>query len=159
MIVQTRAGEGKLVVTARAEGLKPATAEVRLTVAPAWPYQAVAGTMQPVPAFGISTKYDGYELKTGTAPAIARNDSDITARATVTPYAGFQSGGKLVFNRVAGEMSVLVDGKLAAQKTDPAEGPFEAPLPAGRGARVVALVFHLRTGQAFGLPGKVYLTA
>ncbi len=156
VIVQTRAGgTGKLVVTARAEGLKPAMAEVRLMNAQPWPYQSVAGTMQPLRTFSLG---HGDELKPGTAPGVAKDGGDVTAKAGVTPYTGFAGGGTLVFNRVAGEMSVAVDGQVVAQKSDPAEGPFEAPLPAGQGARVLTLTFHTRSGQAFGLPGKVYLT-
>jgi beta-galactosidase len=90
---------------------------------------------------------------------VAKADEEVTAKASVTPYAGFAGGGTLVFNRVAGAMSVAVDGQVVAQKTDPAEGPFEASLPAGQGARVLTLTFHTRGGQAFGLPGKVYVTA
>lgn len=159
VIVQTReGGVGKLTVTARADGLKPGMAEVKLMAARAWPYQAVTGPMQPLPRFGLSTGAKDA-LKAGSAPVVAKGDGEVTAMADVTPYAGFQSGGKLVFNRVAGEMAVRVDGQLVAQKTDPAEGPFEAPLPAGHGARKVELVFKTRAGQAFGLPGKAYVTA
>jgi beta-galactosidase len=159
VIVQTReGGVGKLTVTARADGLKPGTAEVKLAAVRPWPYQAVTGTMQPLPKFSLSTGQKD-ELKAGSAPVAAKGDGDVTATAGVTPYAGFQSGGKLVFNRVRGEMAVYVDGKLVAQKTDPAEAAFSAPLPAGSGERALKLVFKTRTGEPFGLPGKAYLTA
>ncbi len=159
VIVQTRAGgAGTLTVTARAEGLKPGTGVVKLTAAQPWPYQAVTGPMQPLPKFSLSTGHEDA-LKAGSAPVVAKGDGDVTASANVTPYAGFASGGRLVFNGVAGVMSVFVDGKLVASKTDPAEAAFTAPLPGGQGARTVALVFHVRTGDAFGLPGHAYVTA
>jgi hypothetical protein len=89
----------------------------------------------------------------------AKGDGYATAVAAITPYAGFQSGGKLVFNGVMGLESVSVDGKVVAQKTDLASGRFEAPLPAGKGERQVLLVFKVRDGQPFGLPGKAYVEA
>ena len=168
VIVQTReGGAGKLVITARADGLKPGTASVALAATKAWPYQAVTGTMQPLPEFHVSpvsatppaSVEHGERLRAGSVPVAARGDGYVAAVAELTPYAGFRSGGKLVFNGVKGEMSVSVDGKVVAQKTDPAEGRFEAALPAGQGARQVLLVFKVRKDEPFGLPGRAYLTA
>ena len=166
VIVQTREGAGKLVVTARADGLKAGMAEVKLVAAPAWPYQAVTGTVQPLAEFHLSPvssapgKADehGERLKPGTAPVVAKGDGYAVAVVSVTPYAGFQSGARLVFNRVLGEVSVSVDGKVVARKTDAAEGRLEAPLAAGQGARSAMLTFKVRNGEAFGLPGKAYVT-
>jgi beta-galactosidase len=168
VIVQTRAGgAGALTVTARADGLKPGTASVKLVAAQPWPYQAVTGPAQPLPDFRLSpvsatpadTVEHGERLRAGTMPVVAKGDGYAVAVANVTPYAGFAAGGKLVFNRVLGEVSVHVDGKLVAQKTDPAEGVISAPLPAGQGARQVKLVFKAHNGEPFGLPGKAYVTA
>jgi beta-galactosidase len=167
VIVQTREGAGKLTVTARADGLKPGTAEVKLVAGKPWPYQPVSGPVQPLPDFHVSpvaatppAKVEHAErLRPGSLPITAKGDGYAAANAAVTPFAGFQSGARLVFNEVAGEMSVSVDGKVVAQKTNPAPGRFEAPLPAGQGERQVMLVFKVRNGEAFGLPGKAYVEA
>jgi beta-galactosidase len=175
VIVQTReGGTGTLTVTARADGLKAGTGSVKLIPTPAWPRQVVTGPMQPLPQLRLSPvsavapqavaapddkAMEKWErLRAGSTPEAAKSDGYVMAVTRVTPYAGFGSGAKLVFNRVKGPMSVYVDGKVVAQKSDAGEGMVTAPLP-GQGTRSVVLLFHTKAGEAYGLPGRAYVMA
>jgi beta-galactosidase len=67
-----------------------------------------------------------------------------------------QRGGTIVFAALAGTVRLWLDGRLVAEKSDPAPTRFAVPLPPGRGERLLQLLFDTGGRDApFGLAGSV----
>ena len=176
VIVRSAEGStGQMTLTARAGGLKTGSAKVKIVPTKPWPYQAVSEPVQPLPVLltapvtatapseipqnlsPLQTELWG-RIRPGFINEGLTQDGYQLAVVRWTPYARVQKqGGKLVFPKVKGAMQVFVDGKPVAEKTDPAEAPFEAKLPPGTGERDLALLFKLKAGETFGLPERAWI--
>jgi len=176
VIVKSLEGStGQMTLTARADGLKTGATKVRITAAKPWPYQAVSEPVQPMPVLLTApvTSAPPAEIPQNLSPlqtelwgrirpgfineGLAQEGYQL-AVVRWTPYARVQKqGGRLVFPKLKGAVQVFVDGKPVAEKTDPAEAPFEAKLPPGTGERNLALLFRLKAGETYGLPERAWI--
>ena len=175
IVKSTEGSTGQMVLTARADGLKTAAGKVKITAAKPWPYQVVSEPVQPFPVLWTApvTETPPAEIPQNLSPlqtelwgrirpgfineGLAKGGYQL-AVVRWTPYARVQKqGGKLIFPRLKGAVQIFIDGKLIAEKTDPAEGAFEAKLPAGVGERNLAFLFRLKAGETFGLPEQAWI--
>ena len=175
VIVQSSlAGEGKLVLTARSEGLS--TGDATINVMPAAPQPAVPAIANP-PLVVLN-----WIRSPITAERRDPNQASVTSdtnrwdvvhpgsylfpfrdgrfaiyRAEFSPRAATQTaGGRLLLRDVVGKAQVYIDGKSAGEKSNPEKADLTVAFPGGAGVRVVTVVIEApAVGSAAGLGGLV----
>ncbi|WP_428334762.1 beta-galactosidase GalA [Novosphingobium sp.] len=175
-IVQTIAGtSGKMLLSASAPGL--AGAGVAMAITPA----QVARSLPPLlsQVVRLWRQSPVMPIRASLIQGIA--DSDMNSWAPViageppqpATGAGYvmvlakavltepmrRRGTVLRFQAIQGAGDVLVDGRVAATKPDAAAAPLSVALPPHDGDIVIALVLHVKAGEAVGLAGQVVLEA
>lgn len=175
VIVQAGIGRGRIVVRARAEGLKPASLAIdRAAIAPRAQVAETAAAMtirdwrrSPVfaakpdpavaPADGDNNSW-AFVRSGNPTPARAEGGWQVY-RAGVTPWRRIAAeGGTIALAVVAGRAELWIDGVQVARKDTPAPGPLTGRMPAGKGVRQVVLLVEAMPGATSGIVGKVTLT-
>ena len=172
LIVRAGKGQGRLRITATAEGLKPATLVLdRADIAP----RPQVPVTQPVMSVGEWRR--SPLLPARPEPTLVPSDDDNNSWALVrsgTPVpaetqAGWRvyrsrftpwkrvaaAGGVIRFERIGGRAELWVDGQKLADKADTAPAPLEANLPPGAKPRVVVLMIEAPAGVETGILGSV----
>lgn len=172
-ILQTdRDGQGPLRLRATADGL--AAAELVLDVRPA--------RVPSMPAAEAISRVGGWRISPpqATRPdpnqVLAENDMNswgwgeppIRQVAEAAPWRAYRASlrlradrndgqGQLLFQEIAGQAEVWVDGVKIGEKTSPAPGPLSLPLAQGPGWRTMTVLVRAQPGQPSGLIGRVSL--
>lgn len=173
LIVQAGEGRGRLIVEARAEGLRTARLVLPVLAATARPFVAEQPTAAMVTEWRLSPAFD-ERPDPALRPADGDNNlwaftrSGTAAEADATPKWRIwrpalpmrkkisAEGGRLVLDRVAGRAELWIDGRQVAAKDSAAPGPLAGDVPPG--ARDVALLVRSAAGEASGVLGAVRLT-
>ncbi len=162
---------GDLILTASAQGLRPATARVRLAASPPPARQAVTTSFQVLDYWYCAPEADTRE------GALANMQIDMTlwddfgprwlhdaqpvdgytlCSAHYTPFARVQKeGGVIDFPSLTGTVEIYDGDHLLATKTDPAEAFLSVDLPPGQGARRINLLFTTPAGKPFAFQKMV----
>ena len=175
LIVRADVGRGRVLVEARAGGLKPARLSIdRLAIAPP-PQAAVTVSAQRIAQWRRSMRF-AERPSPDLAPADGDNNSWAFVRAgTPTPpdaAGGWQlyrasvepwravaaGGGTLRFASVAGRAELWIDGQRVADK-GPGTAALTGRMPAGAGRRRIVLLVQAERDTASGLLGPVTLAA
>lgn len=172
-ILQTdRDGQGPLRLRATADGL--AAAELVLDVRPA--------RVPSAPAAEAISRVGGWRISPpqATRPdpnqVLAENDMNswgwgeppLRQPAEAAPWRAYRTSlrlradrndgqGQLLFQEIAGQAEVWVDGVKIGEKTSPAPGPLRLPLAQGPGWRTMTVLVRAQPGQPSGLIGRVSL--
>jgi len=176
VIVRAREGtSGPLKLIARAPGLLPAEASVRVQSAPPpWRYQrtrrpvqtlddwllapptaATPDVSQPPTASDLNA-WPGFAPGDQLKPPVASGYSLSLCR--FTPYAKVRAkGGVIAFSKIVGACDVFIDGVLCATKSAAEAAPLRVALNAAPGPRRLAVVFKTRPGAPFGFGDVVQL--
>ena len=165
---------GTIVLTAQAEGLKPA--EIRIAsravaalpaVPPTDPIFALAkwrmsplSAAKPNPNQPIGeSDMNSWSPVTAGSPQKFEGGNWATFRVMFTPVASVQtSGGEIQFKEITGAAEVWMDGKLLAEKSATARGALKVALPPGPGARIVSVLVNSGGAVRAGLSGNVIVT-
>ncbi|WP_236621591.1 beta-galactosidase GalA [Asticcacaulis benevestitus] len=158
VIVQTQTRAGDLILMAQAEGLKTATARVKIEPTQAPSRQATTTSVQVLDYWYDAppeiTREDAlknrlvnmtlwHDFGPRELQAGQTRDGYTLVSARYTPFAKVQAeGGSLDFPRLTGAVEVYDGTKLIGTKTDPAEGFLSVALPPGKGERRVNLLFR-----------------
>ncbi|WP_052507814.1 beta-galactosidase GalA [Sphingomonas hengshuiensis] len=165
-------GAGPVLLTAQADGLRPATlkltasAGAQPTVPPLdgrqqlteWRVAPASATPpEPNRALAAGDMNSWAWLKPGTVEPGNPEARFVVFRLTFTSRAAVSArGGQLLFASLAGAARVSLDGQQVAAKTDPSPARLSIPLPAGSGAHVLEILFDSGgTTTPFGLAGSV----
>lgn len=175
VIVQSdRGSTGKLTLTARSEGLRPALAS--LTVRPAAirqslppsARQAVYGWRQSpvmrerprtIPDLADNDMNSWDAVIAGERPPAAAGDGFVVVATRIARSDAMGAGATLKFAGISGSGEILVDGAIVARKADAAPGALDVTVPPGKGDISVGLVLKTSTGAAIGLSGPVFVEA
>ncbi|MEG3175471.1 beta-galactosidase GalA [Sphingomonas sp. RB3P16] len=175
LIVRGDVGRGRVLVEARADGLKPARLSIdRLAIAPP-PQVAVTVRVQRISQWRRSMRFSDRP-----SPDLAPTDGDNNSwafvragtptppdtaggwqlyRATVEPWRAVAAGGgTLRFASVAGRAELWIDGQRVAEK-GPGTAALTGQMPAGAGRRHIVLLVQAERDTASGLLGPVTLAA
>ncbi|WP_260923272.1 beta-galactosidase GalA [Novosphingobium sp. 9] len=175
VIVQGGASAQRLVVTAKADGLKPARLQVAREArsvrdqVPAIPSQMMLAdwrrsalfAQRPdpsiAPADGDNNSWDFVHAGT---PAPKGTAGWRGYRTAFTPWRKIGAqGGTLHFASITGRAEVWLDGQKIATKAQSAAGPLDAPVPAGKDTRKLLVLVQAEADTPSGLTGPVSLTA
>jgi beta-galactosidase len=174
LLIRAGSGRGRITVRAQAEGLAPTALSIARTDVAPRAQVAVVPQVQDLREWRRSPLLADKPAPT-LAPADGDNNSwDFVRSGVPTPAetAGWRvyrtrftpwkrvagEGGTIAFETVGGKAELWVDGKLLATKATAAPGPLRATLPAGKGARVVALLVEGASGAQSGLLDAVTIT-
>lgn len=169
VIVRTRAGsEGKLVLRAKADGLKPGEASIEINKKPAHP---AVGTARPPmylqnwlmsPQSNIrpnpNAEFSDKELSTWTSVEAAWVQSHPDGAFVIYQFPFEPTpeknavGGKILFPGIRGKAEVWLDGKLVGKKDDFKDAGLTVEFPPGTGSRLLRVLIEAETksGQQAG---------
>jgi beta-galactosidase len=175
VIVQSRRdGSGTFVLHARAEGLRPAEAHIRITAASARPsvenpsgelalihwMQSPVSAQAPDPnaKFADNDMNTWSSVQAGTAQNFS-GGSWALFRCQFTPVSAVaKAGGNLVFKKISGTAEVFIDGVSVGKKPTSAAAPLTVSLPAKDGPRTISVVVNAGGQAKAGLTGGVTVT-
>ncbi|WP_342250510.1 beta-galactosidase GalA [Sphingomonas sp. OTU376] len=174
ILIRAGTGPGKIALRAEAEGFEPASLSIARTDVKPRPQVAVVRQVQDLrewrrspllaarpepslaPADGDNNSWDF--VRSGV-PTPAEQPGWRVYRTRFTPWKRVAGeGGTIAFENIGGKAELWVDGKLLATKAGSAPGPLNATLPAGQGARIVALLVEGAANAPSGLLGAVAIT-
>lgn len=173
VILQSKASAaGPLALTAKAAGLKTATATVAVQSAPELPAVKIVLPVQHLDKWRMSTV-----SKTKLDPNVQIADSDMNTWSNVKPgkadkfnggsWAVFRSdkfkafenqiktGGRIIFQSLAGKAEVWLDGKLVGTKSNEKPDSLTVELPPGAGEHVLSVLVETPEGKNGGFAGLV----
>jgi beta-galactosidase len=171
-IVQSqRDSSGTVVLTAEADGLKPAEARIIVDKAAAipgvpptdliftlahWRMSPIAATKpDPNVEIGDTDMNTWSNFQPGSAQKFDGGAWEIY-RTAFTPVAGVQqNGGQILFKEITGSAEVWVDGQLLGEKKDAIPAGFHVKLPSAAGARTVTVLVNSGGADKAGLSGSV----
>jgi len=174
VILQADAGRGPVVMTATAQGLKPARLVIdRVGIAAPGQIPVATATMairewRRSPAFAARpdpalAPVDGDNnswafVRSGTPVDPSPAGRWRIYRAGVSPWRRVaQEGGLIRFAAIAGRAELWIDGTRLAVKDAAQTGPLEATMPAGGAVRTIVLMVEALPGVSSGIVGAVTL--
>lgn len=176
VIIQSRpAGGGAATLRASAKGLASTTTSIRLAPTAPPERQATALPLQlldswfrapfsptppdPMSQAGAGDNNSWQWFRPGTLLPPPEQKGFSLCALSFTPFARVQrAGGQVNFLAVKGRAKVYADGHLIGEKTDPALGALTVPLPAGAGARRLAVIFEVEPGTQYGFADVIQVT-
>lgn len=174
VIVQTQLdGEGRLALTAAAEGVRPASANIRVDRARKR-HVLAAASRQPIALWRQSPL---LRERPPVMPTLEDNDMNswdqVTAGERPSPAAsagyvlfvsrvpmgaaGMRSGAVLSFAGISGSGDLFLDGRKVASKASPMPEQLALTIPPGQHEVTIGLMLRAAAGEAVGLSGPVYL--
>jgi len=162
---------GMVVLTAKAEGLKPAEAQINVkqaaplpAVPPADPsFMLITWRMSPVSAARPDPNFKISDTDMNSWPNVRagllqkfEGGTWGAYRITFTPRAAIQkNGGQILFKEITGSAEVWVDGQLAGEKTTTALTELRVKLTPATTSRTVTVLVNSGGAAKAGLSGAV----
>ena len=171
VILQTNQTAGTLTLTAKANGLKPATISIQVKDTIQIPEIPSADPVLILNKWRISPVFDSkpnanqdiadYDMNTwsnsnGLNPTTFAESGYAIYRIIFKPFSAQQTyGGQVVFRDIVGKAEFWLDKKLVASKPSPEKKDITIEFPPKKGEFKISVVFETTKNEKAGLSGVV----
>ena len=174
VIVQADGRGSYLTLSAHADGVRSAVARISIHRVPNAPVVPAIDALQSLTEWrqsaATASRPDPNEVladsdmnswgwtKPGSTEAAVGGGRYTRFRVTFRPRASVrQRGGMVRFGRLSGRAEIWLDGRLVAEKTDPAPGALSVPLPRGDRDHMITVLFDAgsMSDPPFGIAAAV----